>query len=113
MNYTDYVIGIGIGFIAAAVAFAPGRCEAQTTYIYGPQGQNLGTATKSGNTTYFYGAQGQNLGTATTSGNTTYVYGSQGQNIGTMTNPTPAFVAPSYAPNPTSMTPMYDAIFGK
>jgi hypothetical protein len=86
---------------------------AQTTYIYGPQGQNAGTVVKSGNTTYFYGAQGQNVGTATTSGNTTYVYGSQGQNIGTMTNPTPMFAAPSYAPNPTSLTPMYDSIFGR
>jgi len=86
---------------------------AQTAYIYGPQGQNLGTATKSGNTTYFYSAQGQNVGTAMTSGNTTYVYGSQGQNIGTMTQPTPLLVVPSYAPSPTSMTPMYDSIFNK
>ena len=109
----DYIIGIIIGMGIALVTIAPLRCEAQTTYIYGPQGQNLGTATKSGNTTYFYGSQGQNVGTATTSGNTTYVYGSQGQNIGTMTNPTPVFVAPSYAPSPASMTPMYDAIFGK
>lgn len=109
----DYIIGVVIGMGVMLVVIAPIRCDAQTTYIYGPQGQNAGTATKSGNTTYFYGSQGQNVGTATTSGNTTYVYGSQGQNIGTMTNPTPTFVAPSYAPNPASMTPMYDSIFNK
>lgn len=86
---------------------------AQTTYIYGNQGQILGTVQRSGNAQYFYGPQGQNLGTAQQSGNTTYVYGSQGQSAGTVMSPTAPLVMPSYAPSPTSMTPIYDSIFGR
>ena len=86
---------------------------AQTTYLYGAQGQNLGTVQRSGNAQYFYGPQGQNLGTAQQSGNTTYVYGAQGQNLGTVMSPTAPLVMPSYAPSPTSMTPIYDSIFGR
>jgi len=111
MKFILQIIALLIAFLAGAIW--ENQAYAQTTYIYGPQGQNAGSAVKSGNTTYFYGAQGQNVGTATTSDNTTYVYGSQGQNIGTMTNLTPVFVVPSYAPNPTSLTPMYDSIFNK
>ena len=86
---------------------------AQTTYIYGNQGQILGTVQRSGNAQYFYGPQGQNLGTAQQSGNTMYVYGSQGQFAGTVMSPTAPLVMPSYAPSPTSMTPIYDSIFGR
>jgi YD repeat-containing protein len=82
---------------------------AQTTYLYGAQGQSLGTIQRSGNTQYFYGPQGESRGTAMQSGNTTYVYGAQGQAVGTVMAP----VMPSYnAPMP-SMTPIYDSIFGK
>jgi YD repeat-containing protein len=105
----EYIIGVLIGFIAAVIAFSPGRCEAQTTYLYGAQGQSLGTVQQSGNTQYFYGPQGQSVGTAMQSGNTTYVYGSQGQPIGTIMAP----IAPVYQMPPPSMTPMYDSIFGK
>jgi len=87
---------------------------AQTTYLYGAQGQSLGTVMQSGNTQYFYGPQGESRGTAMQSGNTTYVYGAQGQAVGTI-------MAPAYIPmpyttplyNPSSMTPIYDSIFGR
>jgi hypothetical protein len=109
MNLKDYAVGLVIGFIVAAIVFAPGRCEAQTTYLYGPQGQSLGTVQQFNNSQYFYGPQGQSLGTAQQFNNTTYVYGNQGQAIGTFQqfNNTPA-------PIPTqSLTPVYDSIFGK
>ena len=87
-------------------------CHAQTTYLYGAQGQSLGTVQQSGNTQYFYGPQGQSAGTAMQSGNTTYVYGSQGQSLGTVMAPAvPIYNAPVY--NPSSMTPIYDSIFGR
>jgi len=88
---------------------------AQTTYLYGAQGQSLGTVQQSGNTQYFYGPQGQSMGTAMQSGNTTYVYGPQGQSVGTVMQP----VVPVYTPTPMytaptqSLTPIYDSIFGR
>jgi len=85
---------------------------AQTTYLYGAQGQSLGTVQRSGNTQYFYGPQGQSAGTAMQSGNATYVYGPQGQSVGTVVTPTYT-PTPSYTPNPNSMTPIYDSIFGR
>ena len=86
---------------------------AQTTYLYGPQGQSLGTVQQSGNTQYFYGPQGQSAGTAMQFNNTTYVYGPQGQSVGTVMAPVVPIVytMPSY--NPSSITPIYDSIFGK
>ena len=112
MNFKDYAVGIVIGFAAAMIAFAPARCEAQTTYLYGPQGQSLGTVQQSGNTQYFYGPQGQSQGTAMRSGNTTYVYGPQGQAVGTVMAPVAPLVMP--VPVPTqSLTPVYDSIFGR
>jgi YD repeat-containing protein len=87
-------------------------CNAQTTYLYGAQGQSLGTVQQSGNTQYFYGPQGQSAGTAMQSGNTTYVYGPQGQSLGTVMAPAaPMYNVPVY--NPSSMTPIYDSIFGR
>ena len=110
----DYIIGIAIGAGVALTLIAPARCEAQTTYLYGPQGQSLGTVQQSSNTQYFYGPQGQSLGNAQQSGNTTYVYGPQGQAVGTIMAPLPVYrAAPVYTPNPSSMTPMYDSIFGR
>ena len=86
---------------------------AQTTYIYGNQGQSLGTATRSGNTTYYYGPTGLSQGTATQSGNTTYVYGPTGQSVGTVMAPVSPMVytMPSYSPS--SLTPIHDSIFGR
>jgi YD repeat-containing protein len=103
-----FIAGLIVGYL-----FTITGCNAQTTYLYGPQGQSLGTVQRSGNTQYFYGPQGQSVGTAMQSGNTTYVYGSQGQSIGTVMAPVVPMVyaMPSY--NPSSMTPIYDSIFGK
>ena len=98
-------IGVCAGWLAGA-----SDCQAQTQYLYGPQGQAIGTVFQSGNTQYFYGPQGQSQGTASQYGNTTYVYGSQGQSLGTVQTFTP----PTYnAPVTPSLTPIYDSIFGK
>jgi YD repeat-containing protein len=86
---------------------------AQTTYLYGAQGQSLGTVQQSGNTQYFYGPQGESRGSAMQSGNTTYVYGAQGQAVGTVMAPVMPMVMPSYNTPIPSLTPIYDSIFGK
>ena len=86
---------------------------AQTTYLYGNQGQSLGTVTQSGNTQYFYGPTGESQGTATRSGNTTYVYGNQGQSLGTITSPTVQTPILTYPAPTQSLTPVYDSIFGR
>lgn len=109
----DYIIGIIIGAVSMLIIWAPNDCQAQTTYIYGNQGQSLGTVQQSGNTQYFYGPTGESQGTATRSGNTTYVYGNQGQSLGTITSPTVQTPILAY-PTPTqSLTPVYDSIFGR
>jgi YD repeat-containing protein len=100
------------GFIVGYVFTITG-CNAQTTYLYGAQGQSLGTVQRSGNTAYFYGPQGESRGTAMQSGNTTYVYGSQGQSVGTIASPVAPLVMPSYGAPMPSLTPIYDSIFGK
>ena len=97
--------------ILLIVLLSSANVMAQTTYIYGNQGQSLGTVQQSGNTQYFYGPTGESRGTASQYGNTTYVYGNQGQSLGTVM--APAAPMPNYAPNPSSMTPIYDSIFGK
>ena len=96
--------------IAFTLGFFCGATEAQSTYLYGAQGQSLGTVQQSGNTQYFYGPQGQSQGTAMRSGNTTYVYGPQGQSLGTVMAPVAPI--PMYAPT-QSLTPVYDSIFGR
>ena len=106
-------------FFIVLVSFALGYfadindATAQTTYLYGPQGQSLGTVQQSGNTQYFYGPTGESQGTATRSGNTTYVYGNQGQNLGTITNPTVQTPILTYPAPTQSLTPVYDSIFGR
>ena len=108
----DYFIGVTIGVVITLVIVAPYRCHAQTTYLYGAQGESLGTVQRSGNTQYFYGPQGESRGTAMQSGNTTYVYGNQGQSIGTVMAPVAPLVMPVYAPT-QSLTPIYDSIFSR
>jgi hypothetical protein len=100
-----FIAGLIVGYV-----FTITGCNAQTTYLYGPQGQSLGTAFQSGNTTYYYGAQGQSQGTASQYGNTTYYYGPQGQGAGTVTSPTtPTYSpAPIYNPTPSST---YNSMF--
>lgn len=102
------IISFVLGYLLGA-----GDVEAQTTYLYGPQGQSLGTVQQSGNTQYFYGPQGQSQGTAMRSGNTTYVYGPQGQSVGTVMAPVAPLVMPVYQAPTQSLTPVYDSIFGR
>jgi hypothetical protein len=99
-----FIFGFIIGYL-----FTITGCNAQTTYLYGAQGQSLGTVQQSGNAQYFYGPQGQSLGNTQQSGSTTYVFGPQGQNVATVMAP----VAPMPVYNPSSMTPIYDSIFGR
>ena len=106
-NFFLVAIGFTLGYFCGAT-----EAKAQTTYLYGAQGQSLGTVQKSGNTQYFYGPQGQSMGTAQQLGNTTYVYGAGGQSIGTVMAPVAPLVMPTYAPT-QSLTPMYDSIFGR
>ena len=103
-----FIFGFIVGYL-----FTITGCNAQTTYLYGAQGQSLGTIQQSGNTQYFYGPQGQSAGTAMQSGNTTYVYGPQGQSIGTVMAPVAPLIMPAPVYNPSSMTPIYDSIFGR
>jgi YD repeat-containing protein len=105
-NFFFLTIGFILGFLCNTT-------QAQTTYLYGPQGQSLGTAFQSGSTTYYYGAQGQSAGTAMQSGNTTYYYGPQGQPAGTVMSPNTPVRSPAPIYNPSSMTPTYDSIFGR
>lgn len=107
-NFFLVAIGFALGFFVGV-----GEANAQTTYLYGAQGQSLGTVQRSGNTQYFYGAQGESRGSAMQSGNTTYVYGPQGQSVGTVMSPVAPTVMPSYNTPMPSLTPMYDSIFGK
>lgn len=84
---------------------------AQTTYIYGPNGQYQGQVLRNGNAQYAYGADGRYQGNSQQIGNTQYVYGAngayQGQIQGQATLPT------VNAFEQQSLTPMYDSIFGR
>jgi YD repeat-containing protein len=110
MKFILQILALIAAFLAGAIW--ENQAYAQTTYLYGAQGQSLGTVQQFGNTQYFYGAQGQSLGNAQQSGNTTYVYGGQGQSVGTVIAPVYQNM-PTYTPNPNSMTPIYDSIFGR
>jgi hypothetical protein len=111
MRYLIYTAFLGLVFI---VLCSLSYCAfAQTTYLYGAQSESLGTVQRSGSTQYFYGPQGQSMGTAMQSGNTTYVYGPQGQSVGTVMAPVAPLVMPAPVYNPSSMTPIYDSIFGR
>ena len=102
MKFILQVIALSAAFLAGAIW--ENQAYAQTTYLYGPEGQNLGTAFQSGNTTYYYGPQGQGAGTASQYGNTTYYYGPQGQAAGTVMAP----IAPARAPAPIyTPAPLY------
>jgi hypothetical protein len=110
MKFILQIVALLVAFLAGAIW--ENQAYAQTTYIYGSQGQSLGTTFQSGNTQYFYGPTGESQGTATRSGNTTYVYGNQGQSLGTVTSPNAPAPILAY-PATQSLTPVYDSIFGK
>ena len=112
MKFTLQIVALLAAFLAGALW--ENQAYAQTTYLYGPQGQSLGTVQQSGNTQYFYGPQGQSMGNAQRSGNTTYIYGPQGQSVGTVMTPTPVYTPiPMYTAPTQSLTPIYDSIFGR
>jgi hypothetical protein len=100
------LISFTLGYFTAAT-----DAQAQTTAIYGPNGQYVGQAFQSGNVTSFYGPTGQYQGQAFRSGNTTSLYGANGQYQGQTFGSTP--VVPVYTPPTQSLTPMFDSIFGK
>ena len=110
MKFILQIVALLVAFLAGAIW--ENQAYAQTTYLYGAQGQSLGTVQQSGNTQYFYGPQGQSQGTASQYGNTTYVYGPQGQSLGTVTSPNVQAPILAY-PATQSLTPVYDSIFGK
>ena len=102
MKFIVQIVALLAAFLAGAIW--ENQAYAQTTYLYGPEGQSLGTAFQSGNTTYYYGPQGQGAGTASQYGNTTSYYGPQGQAAGTVMAPT----APARAPAPIYIpAPLY------
>jgi hypothetical protein len=111
MKFILQIIALLAAFLAGAIW--ENQAYAQTTYLYGPQGQSLGTVQQSGNTQYFYGPQGQSMGTAQQSGNATYIYGPQGQSVGTVMAPVAPLVMPVYQAPTQSLTPVYDSIFGR
>ena len=111
MKFIAQIVALLAAFLAGAIW--ENQAYAQTTYLYGAQGQSLGTVQQSGNTQYFYGPQGQSLGNAQQSGNTTYVYGPQGQSVGTVMAPVAPLVMPVYQAPTQSLTPVYDSIFGR
>jgi len=111
MKFIVQIVALLAAFLAGAIW--ENQAYAQTTYLYGPEGQSLGTVQQSGNTQYFYGPQGQSQGTAMRSGNTTYVYGPQGKSVGTVMAPVAPLVMPVYQAPTQSLTPVYDSIFGR
>ena len=100
------LISFTVGYFAAIT-----DAYAQTTAIYGPNGQYVGQTFQSGNVTSFYGPTGQYQGQAFRSGNTTSLYGANGQYQGQTFSNTPA--VPVYTPPTQSLTPMFDSIFGR
>jgi hypothetical protein len=104
MKFIIQIVALLAAFLAGAIW--ENQAYAQTTYLYGAQGQSLGTASQYGSTTYYYGPTGQSQGTASQYGNTTYYYGPTGQAMGTVTAP----VAPINTPVPmyTPSTPSYN-----
>jgi hypothetical protein len=99
--------------LVIATALLSFNAVAQSTSIYGPNGQYLGQTFQSGNVTSFYNPTGQYQGQAFQSGNTTSLYGAMGQyqgqvfgNSAPLVTPVPMFQSPS-------LTPQFDSIFGR
>jgi glutamate synthase domain-containing protein 3 len=109
MNMKELIVALisfTLGYFTAVT-----DAYAQTTAIYGPNGQYVGQTFQSGNTTSFYGPTGQYQGQAFRSGNTTSLYGPTGQYQGQTFSNTP--VAPVIIAPQQSLTPMFDSIFGR
>lgn len=78
-----------------------------TTYYRNAYGDQVAISRNIGNTTYYYDSYGNQVGTARPIG-PPQIENNAYQPIPLMIQPMPA-----YMPNPASMTPMYDSIFGK
>lgn len=99
--------------LVIATAVFSANVAAQSTSLYGPNGQYMGQAFQSGNTTSFYGPTGQYQGQAFRSGNTTSLYGPTGQYQGqTFSNSVPTLTPVPMFQQP-SLTPQFDSIFGR
>jgi hypothetical protein len=99
--------------LVIATALLSANVAAQSTSIYGPNGQYLGQTFQNGNTTSFYGANGQYQGQAFQNGNITSLYGSSGQYQGQLFNNTVPTLTPIPMVPVPSLTPQFDAIFGR
>jgi hypothetical protein len=99
--------------LVIATALLSANVAAQSTAIYGPNGQYMGQTFQNGNVTSFYGPTGQYQGQAFQNGNTTSLYGPSGQYQGQLFNNSVPTITPiPMAPMP-SLTPQFDSIFGR
>ena len=99
--------------LVIATALLSANVAAQSTSIYGPNGQYLGQTFQNGNTTSFYGPTGQYQGQAFQNGNITSLYGATGQYQGQLFNNTVPTLTPIPMVPAPSLTPQFDAIFGR
>jgi hypothetical protein len=99
--------------LVIATALLSANVAAQSTAIYGPNGQYMGQTFQNGNITSFYGPTGQYQGQAFQNGNITSLYGATGQYQGqTFSNSVPTITPIPMFQSP-SLTPQFDAIFGR
>ena len=99
--------------LVIATALLSANVAAQSASIYGPNGQYMGQTFQSGNVTSFYGPTGQYQGQAFQNGSTTSLYGATGQYQGQVFNNSVPTITPiPMIPSP-SLTPQFDAIFGR
>lgn len=101
--------------LVMATALLSANVAAQSTSIYGPNGQYMGQTFQNGNVTSFYGPTGQYQGQAFQNGSTTSLYGATGQYQGQVFNNSVPFITPIPAPMlpMPSLTPQFDSIFGR
>jgi hypothetical protein len=99
--------------LVIATALLSANVAAQSTAIYGPNGQYMGQTFRNGNVTSFYGPTGQYQGQAFQNGSTTSLYGPSGQYQGQLFNNSVPTITPiPMIPSP-SLTPQFDSIFGR
>jgi hypothetical protein len=99
--------------LVIATALFSANVAAQSTSIYGPNGQYMGQTFQNGNVTSFYSATGKYQGQAFQNGNTTSLYGANGQYQGQLFNNTVPSIVPAPMFQSPSLTPQFDAIFGR
>lgn len=99
--------------LVIATALFSANVAAQSTSIYGPNGQYMGQTFQNGNVTSFYSATGKYQGQAFQNGNTTSLYGANGQYQGQLFNNTVPSIVPAPMFQSPSLTPQFDVIFGR